>query len=89
MLIILNILMDSLEVLKARRNLAQHAFDEICAETDSNRFYNHAYYTLSKLFLTKTAQEEGLLTPQEDWFNPECRNDILKEVKSFLIKHIR
>ncbi|NVM43410.1 MAG: hypothetical protein HWN79_00700 [Candidatus Lokiarchaeota archaeon] len=81
--------MDSLEVLKARRILIQHAFDEICAETKIERFQSHTYCTLSKLFLTKTAQEEGLFTPQEDWFKPECRNELLKKVKSFLIKHIR
>jgi len=80
---------DSLEVLKARRIFVQHAYDEICAETDVNRFYNHTYYTLSTLGLNKAAQEEGLLVPQEDWLNPERRNEILRNVKSFLIKHIR
>ena len=82
-------LMDSLEVLKARRILIQHAFDEICAETKMDRFHDHTYYTLSKLSLTKTAQEEGLLTPKEDWCNPKRRDELLKNVKKFLMKHIR
>ena len=82
-------LMDSLEVLRARRILIQHSFDEICAETKIDRFQDHTYCTLSKLALTKTAQEEGLFTPQEDWFNPERRNELLKTIKKFLIKHIR
>lgn len=82
-------LMDSLEVLKARRILIQHAFVEICTETKIDCFHDHTYCTLSKLSLTKTAQEEGLFTPQEDWFNPERRNELLKNVKKFLIKHIR
>jgi len=82
-------LVDSLETLKARGIFVQHAYDEICAETDINRFYNHTYYTLSTLGLNKAAQEEGLLVPQEDWLNPERRNEILRNVKSFLIKHIR
>ena len=83
------IFVDSLEVLKARRILIQHAFDEICSETRINSFHDHTYCTLSKLSLTKTAQEEGLFTPQEDWFNPEHRDELLKNVKRFLIKHIR
>jgi len=81
--------MDSLEVLKARRILIQHAFDEICVETKIDRFQSHTYCTLSKLSLTKKAQEEGLFTPKEDWFNPERRDELLKNVKSFLVKHIR
>ena len=80
--------MDSLEVLKARRILIQHSFDEICAETRIDHFQDHTYYTLSKLALTKTAQEEGLFTPQEDWFNPSRRDELLKTIKNFLIRHI-
>ena len=82
-------LVDSLGVLKARRTLVQHAYDEICAETNVNRFYSHTYCTLSKLYLNNTAQEEGLFSPKEDWFNPERRNEVLRNVKNFLIKHIR
>ena len=67
-------LMDSLEVLKARRIFVQRAYDEICAEPDGKRFYNRTYYTFSKLYLNRTAQEEGLFTPQEDWFNLDRYN---------------
>ncbi|MFX0077280.1 MAG: hypothetical protein ACFE96_17705 [Candidatus Hermodarchaeota archaeon] len=82
-------LVDSPEVLKARRIMVQHAYDEICAEKDINRFYIHTYSTLSKLGLNRAAQEEGFLTSKEDWSNPEHRGELLRNVKNFLIKHVR
>ena len=81
--------MVSREVLEARRSLIQQAFDEICAELDMNHFYTHTYCVFLKLWLHKKAEEEEIFTPKEDWFNHECRNELLEKVNCFLTKHIK
>jgi len=72
---------------KARQSLIDLALEEICSD-DFGNFYRHIYYVIAKLGLQRKAEEENLFIGK-DWSNPHCKEDLIKELKEFLIRHIR
>ncbi len=73
---------------QARRELIQQALDEICETPDFNSLYSRTYCVLAKFWLHIKAEKENLFKAEE-WSNPKGRDELLKKIKEFLIKHIR
>ncbi len=73
---------------QARKLLFQLALDEICSEDEFSDFYRHVYYVIAKLGLQRKATEEDLFN-KGDWSNPQCKDDLIKELEEFLIRHIK
>ena len=73
---------------QARRELIQQAFDEIRETPDFSDLYSKIYCVLAKFWLHIKAEKENLFKAEE-WSNPECKDELLKKIKEFLIKHIR
>jgi len=76
------------EVKQARWSLIQQAFDQVCNTSGYCNFRSDTFYVIAKLGLHMKAKEEGLLDG-EDWYNPECKDELLRKVKAFLIKYIK
>ncbi|UCC20413.1 MAG: hypothetical protein JSV62_03750 [Promethearchaeota archaeon] len=75
-------------VIRARKELIQQAYDEICEEKEFDRLKSKVYCVLGKFWLHIIAQKEGLFN-SEEWNSPNCRDSILKMIKRFLTKHIK
>lgn len=75
-------------VIRARKELIQQTLEKICKKKEFNELRVHTRVVLMHLWLHNKAEEEGLLKLPE-WNNPENREDILKKIKEFLIKHIK
>ena len=75
-------------VQQARNSLIQHAFNQICNVPSYSNFRSHTFYVIANLGLQLKAKEEDLFD-DEDWYNLECRNELIEKVKKFLIKHIK
>jgi len=76
------------EVKQARWSLIQQAFDRVCNTSDYSNFRRDTFCVIANLGLQMKAKEESLLDG-EDWYNPECKDELLDKVKAFLIKYIR
>lgn len=76
------------EVKKARWSLIQHAFNEICNVPSYSNFYSNTFYVIAKLGLQLKANEERLFDG-DDWYNPECKDELIEKIRKFLIKHIK
>ncbi len=75
-------------VKQARRELIQQTLDKIIETRDFNELRRTTYVVLAHLWLHKTAEEENLFK-LEEWSKPECRDELIKKIREFLIKHIR
>ena len=75
-------------VKQARRELIQQTLDKIIETRDFNELRSKTYVVLSHLWLHKRAEQENLFKAEE-WSSPECRDELLKKIRKFLIKHIR
>ena len=73
---------------QARMELIQLALDEICETSDFNDFYSRTYCVLAKFWLHVKAEKEDLFKTG-DWHNPECRDELIENVKAFLLKSIK
>ena len=73
---------------QARRELIQHTLDKICKTRDFRDLRMRTYVVLAHLWLHGKAEEENLFKAEE-WSHPECREELIKKIKGFLIKHIR
>lgn len=73
---------------QARRELIQQTLDKIIETRDFSELKRTTYVVLAHLWLHKIAEEENLFEAQE-WFNLECRNELIKKIEEFLINHIR
>ncbi|MFX1592196.1 MAG: hypothetical protein ACFFCL_05835 [Promethearchaeota archaeon] len=75
-------------VQKAREDLIQQNFEEICEEGDFNKLRGKTYCVFAKLWLHNEAEKEGLFKLKE-WSNPEKRPDLIDLIRQFLNKHIK
>lgn len=75
-------------VKKARRELIQQNLDKIIETRDFCELKTTTYVVLAHLWLLKIAEEENLFK-LEEWSNPECRAELLKKIKEFLVRNIR
>lgn len=76
------------EVQKARWSLIQQTFDKVCNVPSYSDFRSNTFCVIAHLGLQMIAKEEGLLDGEE-WYDPECRDELLGKVKAFLIKYIK
>jgi len=78
----------SYEVKLARWSLIQQTFDKVCNVPSYSDFRSNTFCVIAHLGLQMKAKEEGLLDG-EDWYNPDCKDELLEKVKAFLIKYIK
>lgn len=76
------------EVQKARWSLINQTYDKVCNAPSYSDFHSNTFCVIAHLGLQLIAKEEGLLDGK-DWYNLECRDELLEKVKTFLIKHIK
>lgn len=75
-------------VKQTRRELIQQTLDKISGTRDFSELKRATYVVLAHLWLHKIAEEEKLFR-LEEWSNPEYRDELLKKIGKFLIRHIR
>ena len=75
-------------VIKARQDLIQQTLDKIIKVPDFSELKTTTYVVLSHLWLHRIAEQENLFK-LEEWSNLECRNELIKKIEEFLIRHIR
>lgn len=73
---------------KARRELIQQTLDKIINTWDFSDLKRTTYVTFAHLWLHKKAEEENLFDAEE-WSKPDCRDELMKKITTFLTKHIR
>ena len=76
------------EVTRARWSLIQQTFDKVYNVPSYSDFRSNTFCVIAHLGLQMIAKEEGLLDGEE-WYDPECRDELLGKVKAFLIKYIK
>ncbi|GAH67762.1 unnamed protein product [marine sediment metagenome] len=75
-------------VKQARRELIQQTLDKIIETRDFSEFKRTTYVVLAHLWLHKIAEQENLFKLDE-WSHPECRDELIKEIREFLIRNIK
>ena len=75
-------------VQQARRELIQQTLDKIIEIQDFSELKQTTYVVIAHLWLHKIAEQENLFKIEE-WSNPECRDELIKKIEEFLIRHIR
>jgi len=75
-------------VKQARRELIQQTLDKIYEIRDFSDLKKRTYVVLAHLWLHKRAEGENLFKAEE-WSNSECRDELIKKIREFLIRHIR
>ena len=73
---------------KKRESLIRHILDDISAVPNHSDIYRHCYHVIASLGLQLNAMEEGLFA-SEKWSIPECKDELMREIETFLIKHVR
>ena len=53
-----------------------------------SNFYLEIFYVIANLGLQIKAKQEKLFE-NEDWDNPECRDELIRKVERFLNKYIK
>ena len=76
------------KVKQARWSLIQHALDEVCNVPEYSNFRRNFFCVIAKFGLQLKAKEEKLFETR-DWYNPECKDDLIEKVSNFLIRHIK
>ena len=76
------------KVNQARWSLIQHALDEVCNVPEYSNFRSNTFCVIAKFGLQLKAKEEKLFETG-DWYNPECRGELIERVEAFLINYIR
>ena len=79
---------EKIKIEQARKMLIQQALDDVRATPDFSDFYLHAYYVIAKLGLQLKAREESLFE-SEEWSNLESKDNLMKKIGEFLIKHVK
>ncbi len=79
---------DKPEFVLARKMLIQDALDEFINKKGFRDFSRSAFCAIAKFGLQLDAKQENLFN-SEEWSNPECKDELIKKVKKFLVKHIK
>ena len=75
--------MRSAENEQKRRDFLKEVVDEIRNVPKHDNFYLKAFYVIAKFGLQLKAKQEKLFE-NEDWNNPECRDNLIRRVENFL-----
>ncbi len=62
--------------------------DEFINKKDFRDFYRSAFCAIAKFGLQLDAKHEDLFN-SEEWSNPIRKDELIKKVKKFLVKHIK
>jgi len=73
---------------EARNFLVQNALNEIFEVTDFSKFYTKVFCVFANYGLLMKAKEEDFFSGDE-WSSPSQRENLIKRVEQFLVKHIR
>ena len=73
---------------KKREEFIREMFEEILDVPDYSDLKSNTFNVIARLGLQLKAKEEKLLE-DNDWSNPECRNNIIEKIKEFLDTHIK
>ena len=73
---------------QVREEFIQQIFNEICHVPKYSDFRQNTFYVLAKHWLHIKAEQEKLFD-SDDWFNPECRDELLLKIRAFLNRHIK
>ncbi len=75
------------EFVHARRMLIQDALNEIIDVKYHYEFRRRVFCVIAKLGLQLDAKRENLFL-SEEWSNPEKKEDLMRRIEKFLVKHI-
>ena len=79
---------DKPEFVHARKMLIQDALGEFNNKKDFQDFRRSAFCAIAKFGLQLDAKQEDLFNPEE-WSNLDKKEDLIKKVEKFLVKHIK
>ncbi len=79
---------DKPEFVQARKMLIQDAMDEFIHKKDLRDFSRSAFCAIAKFGLQLDAKREDLFN-SEEWSNLECKDELIKKVRKFLVKYLR
>ena len=68
--------------------MVQDAIDEITNIQNFNNFYQRGFYQIAKFGLQLDAREENLFA-SDNWYNPQCKDELIEDIRKFLVKHLK
>ena len=74
--------------IEARSMLVQDAMDKIINVPNFCDFYQRSFCVIAKFGLQLKAKEEKLFAT-ESWGNPECKDELIGNIRKFLNRYIR
>lgn len=74
------------EIQRARWSLINQIFDQVRNVPSYSNLRSKTFCVIAYLGLQLIAKEEDLLD-RDDWYNLECKDELLEKVKAFLIKY--
>ena len=79
---------NNLKYVEARKMMVQDAIDEITNVPNFIDFYQRSFYQIAKFGLQLEAREEKLFASDKG-SDPQCKEELIKKVEKFLVKHLR
>ncbi len=79
---------NNLKYVEARKMMVQDAIDEITNVPNFNDFYLRSFYQIAKFGLQLDAKREKLFT-SDNWLNPQCKDELIENIRKFLVKHLK
>ncbi len=73
---------------EARKMMVQDAIDEIIKVPNFNDFYQRSFYQIAKFGLQLDARKEKLFA-SDKWSDPRCKDELIENIRKFLIKHLK
>ncbi len=68
--------------------LVQGTIDEITNVQNFNDFYQRSFYQFTKIGLQLDARKENLFA-SDHWSNPQCKDELIENIRKFLTKHLK
>jgi len=73
---------------EARKMMVQSAIDEISKVQNFNNFYQTSFYQIAKFGLQLDARKENLFA-SDHWSDPQCKDELIENIRKFLTKHLK
>ena len=73
---------------EARKMMVQDAIDEINKVQNFNNFYQTSFYQIAKFGLQLKARKERLFA-SDNWYDPQCKDELIEIIRNFLVKHLK
>ncbi len=73
---------------ETKKMMVQDAIDEINKVQNFNDFYQRSFYQIAKFGLQLDARKEKLFA-SDNWSNPQCKDELIENVRKFLTKHLK